>query len=284
MHTPVFFRAVVHALQIRPEGRYIDGTTGEGGFVTEILAHHGHVLALDADSTQIKRIHTRYNDNAYFTPVVGNFAEVASHARDHGFVPVDAVLFDLGLSMRQLRESGKGFSYRNHNEPLDMRLIRGTTSVSDLITSSSEDQLYEIFSKYAEEIYSRSISRALVRARSLKHIETVGDLVQVLDTWFDRNEITHKNKQKAILARIFQALRIAVNNEFENLKQGLSGALSILRPGGRIVVISFHSLEDRIVKQFMLSQRVMEIKLEKEFTIPNHRFERSAYLRVMQRE
>lgn len=245
MHTPVLLKEVVENLQIKEDGLYIDATLGEAGYTKEILNRKGRVLAIDWDENQVKSLKSEIQSHKNLIVVVANFANIESIAKQHNFYPVNGVVFDLGLSMQQLMHSGRGFSYNLPHEPLDMRINLGLEKkASDLINSLEEKDLYEIFAKYSEEIYSGTITDALVRARKIKRVEKVGDLVHIIDQ-------TIGKKDKKVYARIFQALRIAVNNELYNLKQALTGAINILKKDGRILIISFHSIEDRIIKRFV---------------------------------
>ncbi|OGK10026.1 16S rRNA (cytosine(1402)-N(4))-methyltransferase [Candidatus Roizmanbacteria bacterium RIFCSPHIGHO2_01_FULL_35_10] len=210
--------------------------------------------------------------------VQGNFKDIEKLAKENNFFPVDGILFDLGLSMYQLKKSGRGFSYKNLAEPLDMRISSAIESkASYLINNLEQNELYEIFARYGEEINSLAISKTVVRARSLKPIEKVGDLLQIID------EATGEKDNKTY-ARIFQALRISVNNELENLKKVLEGSLKILRKKGRLVVISFHSLEDRIVKQFINNNNLKQINKKLIKSTNRSNFERSAKMRVISYE
>jgi 16S rRNA (cytosine1402-N4)-methyltransferase len=170
--------------------------------------------------------------------IPGNFKDIEKIARDHGFDRVDGILFDLGVSSHQLDTPERGFSFRYGDAPLDLRMNQHEgISAADYIRTVSEEQLYETLATYSEEKHSRAIAHVIVRARRLKPIVTTGDLLKIVGT--------------RAASQIFQAIRIAVNDELGALKDGLAGARILLRPGGRLVVISFHSLEDRIVKLFM---------------------------------
>jgi 16S rRNA (cytosine1402-N4)-methyltransferase len=276
MHTPVLLKDAVDGLDVKSGGLYIDATAGEGGHLLEIAKRGGRVLGIDRDEKQIERLALNVERLKNISLVQGNFADIEKIARDKGFFPADGILFDLGLSMEQIENSGKGFSYKKLRDPLDMRFDQKTQmKAEDIIKSSDKNQLYEILAKYGEEIRSMAISQTLVRARSVKPITEVGDLIRVID------EAIGKKDTKAY-ARVFQALRIAVNDEFENVKKALRGSVHILSERGRIVTITFHSLEDRIVKQFIREERLKQ--LNKKVAIANpRRFERSAKLRIMSR-
>lgn len=232
-HTPVLVHEVLEGLQVRKGGRYIDATFGMGGHSDAIRQKGGIVLGIDVDP-DTQAVH-------------GNFRDIESIARQNGFEGVDGVLFDLGVSSHQLDTPERGFSYRFSNAPLDMRMDKtnGRTA-ADILNSYSEEHLYEIIARYGEEQLAGTIADALVRARHMKPIVTTGDFVDVIS-----GLIRDKNQLPATLSRVFQALRIVVNDELTALRMGLQGADALLQPEGRLAVISFHSLEDRIVKQCM---------------------------------
>ncbi len=268
MHTPVLLKQAVEKLNVKPQGKYIDATFGEGGYSQEILKKGGKVLAIDLDIFQIKNFSNKFEN---LKLVQGNFKDIEKIAQENDFLPVDGVVFDLGLSMRQLRESGRGFSYKNEDEVLDMRLDPASSlKAKDLLKKATKDQLFEIFSKYSEDLNSEKIAEEVFLNK--KRIEKVGDLTKVIDKVLGK-------KDPKTYARVFQALRIAVNNELENLRQGLVGALNILKREGRIVVVSFHSLEDRIVKKFVKDNKLKF--LDKKPVFGKKIFERSAKLRVI---
>ncbi|OGK42755.1 16S rRNA (cytosine(1402)-N(4))-methyltransferase [Candidatus Roizmanbacteria bacterium RIFCSPLOWO2_01_FULL_35_13] len=302
MHTPVLLQEAIEGLNIKKDGLYIDATAGEGGHLTEIARLGRKVLGIDQDEEQIKKLSVILGSPTLrrTTPessldsgraslslarmtnkivlVQGNFKDIEKLAKENNFFPVDGILFDLGLSMYQLKKSGRGFSYKNLAEPLDMRISSAIESkASYLINNLEQNELYEIFARYGEEINSLAISKTVVRARSLKPIEKVGDLLQIID------EATGEKDNKTY-ARIFQALRISVNNELENLKKVLEGSLKILRKKGRLVVISFHSLEDRIVKQFINNNNLKQINKKLIKSTNRSNFERSAKMRVISYE
>jgi 16S rRNA (cytosine1402-N4)-methyltransferase len=280
MHTPVLSQEVRQALNLKPSKQYIDATLGEGGFTRMIAEDGGDVLAIDWDNKQIEHVRRYWHPPANVVFAEGNYADIESLARRNGFTEVDGVLFDLGLSMKQIAESGRGFSYKNLEEPLDMRINRGTTPVSEYINSYTFEDLYEIVSRYSEELNSRAVVQALVRARTIKKIETVGDLKGVIDQVLNKKEGIRQKEREQTYARIFQAFRIVVNEEFSNIRKGIEGAVRILAPEGKIAVISFHSLEDRVVKMEArrLGLKMKEIRPKRKVKP----FERSARLRVLQ--
>ena len=275
MHTPVLLKEVIESLNIKPGGRYIDATLGEGGHAFEIAKKGGIVLGIDQDENQLSNLISNVKGQMSNVRLVrGNFADIEEIARSNGFFPVEGVLFDLGLSMRQLEKSGKGFSYKNQEEPLDMRIGDVDRTAEDLINSLGADELYEIFAGNAEEINSRAISEAIARRRRIRPIRAVGDLTAIIKKTIGRRD------EKAF-RRIFQALRIEVNHEFENLRKGMRGAYNILKNKGRMVIITFHSLEDRIVKNTVRENRWETRRIRTADFSRANRFERSAVLRVI---
>lgn len=276
MHTPVLLQQAIEGLQLQPQGFYIDATSGEGGHTKEMLKSKARILAIDADSEQIERLKIRLADDKNLILDVGNFSEIEHIAKRHGFFPVDGILFDLGLSMRQLKEARRGFSYKELDDPLDMRIHNDTIlTAEEILAQRSEKELFEIFSKNSEEIFSDKIARAIVAERRKRRIVTVGELVNII-------QCAHPEINRSTVARIFQALRIEVNNELSNLKKGLQGALSILKkPNGKIVVISFHSLEDRIVKLFARQHHMNMVVSKRKTESARAAFERSAKLRII---
>lgn len=274
MHTPVLLNEAIEELKVMSGGLYIDATAGEGGHLKKILEKGGRVLGIDLDENQIKENTQKIKDEK-LTLIVGNFADVEKIAKEQGFFPVDGILFDLGLSYGQLSDSGRGFSYKRRDELLDMRLsLSYEIKAADLINSLSEDELYGILAKNAEEINSRVIAQALVRARRLKKIKTVGELVKLIDGVIG-------DKDEKVYARVFQALRVEVNQEIVNLKKGLKGAMNLIKNEGRIVTITFHSIEDRTVKKFITENKLKQIEKLRGNRMLG--YERSATLRVIQK-
>jgi 16S rRNA (cytosine1402-N4)-methyltransferase len=236
---------VVEFLVTRTNGGYVDCTIGAGGHARYILnnAPEGTLLGLDLDAAAIERTATEL---AVFgervTLVQGNFSDLATIAHEHGLREVDGVLFDLGFSSVQLDDPSRGFSYRSEG-PIDMRLdAAGAMSAGVLLSRVSERDLARIIFEFGEERRAHPIARSIIAAREEGRLETTFDLAAaVLAT-----KPARKNKT---LSRVFQALRIAVNGELDNLSAGLAQAVDVLRPGGRVAVISYHSLEDRMVKR-----------------------------------
>src|SRR3954469_11929859 len=254
LHEPVLLAEVLAELGPREDGRFLDGTVGAGGHAEAILertAPSGRLLGLDVDPQALdeaRAVLARFGDRAVL--VHGNFALCDELARAHGFDELDGALIDLGLSSIQLNDQQRGFSFRAEG-PLDMRADpRLSLTAGDIVNSWEKDSLRDVFATYGEEPEAGRISAAIVRRRSREPFLTADDLGRfVFGVKKDRS------RSKADPAtRVFQALRIAVNDELANLERGLVAALSLLRPGGRLAVISFHSLEDRIVKRFMLRE------------------------------
>lgn len=240
-HIPVLLGAVLEALL--PAERMIDGTLGAGGHTRALLdAGAGAVLAFDADPAAIAA--ARANLAGYenrLTIVHASYAEMEIHARGIGWDSVDGILLDLGLSSMQLDTPERGFAFM-HDAPLDMRFNQqsGDVTAADLVNTLDEFELADLFFKYGEEPHSRRLARAIVQARP---IHTTRQLAAAVEKALPRTEKIHP------ATRIFQALRIAVNHELETVERSLPTAIGLLKPGGRLAVISFHSLEDRIVKQ-----------------------------------
>ncbi len=246
-HIPVLLDEVLRGLNPHPGQRLIDGTVGAGGHTEAILqatAPDGQVLALDADPTALTVARQRliaYGERVRF--VHANFAQLAAVAHDLDFVPVHGILLDLGLSSMQLDSMGRGFSFQSEGL-LDMRYDpSGPTTAADLINNLSQDELADLFYRFGEERRSRTIARAIVAARPLHTTRELADVVT-------RAVGGRRGARLHPATRTFQALRIAVNDELDALRKALPSAASILAPGGRLAVISFHSLEDRIVKGF----------------------------------
>lgn len=275
MHTPVLLQTAVEALNVQDDGLYIDATAGEGGHLQSILDMGGSVLALDLDQKQIDNLKLRFTNQPKVKLLQGNFSLIEKLAKDNGFFPVDGIIFDLGLSVAQIKDYQRGFSHSLINEPLDMRMDANLEAgASDLINSLTGEELYELFVAGSEEINSRAIAAAIVGQRRVRPIQTVGDLTSIID-----RVLTQKDKRT--YSRIFQALRIAVNREFDNLKKGLVGAINIIKPTGKIVVLTFHSLEDRIVKKFARNNNLLDTGKKMSKNISKKKFERSANIRIL---
>ena len=256
-HLPVMPVEVLGTLVPAPGSLQIDATIGGGGHTERILeaaSPDGRVLGLDADPAAIDRVAlrlARYGDRLVLRQ--SNFRELASVAPAAGFSAVDGALFDLGLSSFQLADRDRGFGFRTGG-PLDMRFdtTRGVPA-SELLATLDADELAALFRKYGEEPSAWKIAKAIVAARSTAPIETAEDLAQLIESVSPVNPRQRRRIHPA--TRVFQALRIAVNEELDALPEGLAAAVDLLRPGGRLVVLSYHSLEDRIVKRFLAAER-----------------------------
>ena len=248
-HIPVLYQEVLAGLRIKPGGHYIDATVGGGGHARGILmasALDGKLLGIDADPMAIAVAREQLAEfGQRVTLVQGNFADLEEIALRHGFYPLDGIFLDLGLSSMQLEAAGRGFSLQLDG-PLDMRFAPSQmATAADLVNTLSMEELAGILSQYGEEPQARRIARAIVAERP---INTTGELAALVERTVGRRKRIHP------ATRTFQALRIAVNNELECLAEALPQALRLLAPGGRLVIISFHSLEDRLVKEFFRSE------------------------------
>jgi 16S rRNA (cytosine1402-N4)-methyltransferase len=250
-HIPVLLKEVLDLLQVKKGKRYIDATLGGGGHTFEILNQGGLVLGIDWDKESIDFVKERQkasNFSQNLTLAQGNFSDLEKIALSNGFDKVSGIIFDLGISTHQLEEKNRGFSFLKEG-PLDMRMDKSLPiKASDLINVLTKGELYEIFYKLGEERRAHTISNSIISARRIKPIQTTGELASVVQSAYGiRYEPTDFIKSKLNM-RVFQALRIAVNNELGNVEKALPQALDLLESGGRVAVISFHSLEDRIVK------------------------------------
>ncbi len=247
----------MQALAPRPGSLQIDGTLGGGGHAARILeaiSPDGRLLGLDADAHAIERSARRlapYGDHAQLRHA--NFSAVGAVAAEAGFDPADGILLDLGLSSDQLADATRGFSFRADG-PLDMRFdpTRGTPA-SELVATLDEVELAALFRRFGEEPFAVRIARAIVAERRVEPIDTARRLAQVVERAAPGRVSGRRRVHPA--TRVFQALRIAVNSELEALEVALTAAVGLLRPGGRIVVLTYHSLEDRIVKRFIAAER-----------------------------
>lgn len=254
-HIPVMPAEVLAALQPHPGGRYIDATAGGGGHTALLLAHSaptGRMLAIDADPQALERIAEQSSEPVIAGQLIlahGNFAHLKSIAQDAGFGLVDGILLDLGLSSDQLSDWRRGFSFSSDG-PLDMRFDpTRTTTAADLVNTLSEAELADLIWRYGEERRSRQIARRIIQARTRQPITRTAQLAQLVAAGVPG----HPGGIHPA-TRTFQALRIAVNDELKNLEEVLPQAVDLLAPGGRLAVISFHSLEDRIVKRYLQSE------------------------------
>ncbi|MFL5650606.1 MAG: 16S rRNA (cytosine(1402)-N(4))-methyltransferase RsmH [Chloroflexota bacterium] len=257
-HLPVLVDEVLEMLAPAPGSLHIDATLGGGGHAERILEAanpDGRLLGLDADALAIARVEERlrslYGDRLVLRQA--NFRELADVAPGAGFAAVDGCLFDLGLSSYQLADRERGFGFRAGG-PLDMRFdtTRGVPA-AELLASLDAAELTALFRRYGEEPKAPRIARAIVEARKVAPVATAEELAALVERVAPPNPRLRRRTHPA--TRVFQALRIAVNEELEALQAGLVAALDLLRPGGRLVVLSYHSLEDRIVKRFINAER-----------------------------
>ncbi len=249
VHVPVLLEECLEGLNIQPDGIYLDGTLGLGGHSSAIAAKlaSGRLIGLDRDETAIRRAGERLKPfGSRVTLVHGRFSELDRILDELNIPAVDGMLFDLGVSSPQLDEAERGFSYRL-DAPLDMRMDRSCgLTAADVVNNYAEEELSRILFTYGEERYARRISAAIVKARELSPIENTERLVEVIRSAMPAAALREKQHPAK---RSFQAIRIEVNGELREVEQMMLAAPDRLKPGGRLCVISFHSLEDRIVKQ-----------------------------------
>ena len=244
-HVPVLLNESIDGLNIQPGGIYVDVTFGGGGHSREILARingNGHLYSFDQDADAERNV----VPNKDFTFVCSNFRYLKNWMRYYGVDGIDGLLADLGVSSHHFDDETRGFSFRYEDAPLDMRMNkRAGKTAADIVNDYEESQLADIFYLYGELKNSRRIASALVKARAAKKIETTTDFIKAVEPLFKRE------REKKEMAKLFQALRIEVNHEMDALKEMLKSATELLKPGGRLSVITYHSLEDRIVKNVM---------------------------------
>ncbi len=258
VHVPVLVDEVMTMLAPAPGSLQIDGTVGGGGHAERILEAtdpDGRLLGLDADGAAIARVRDRlgprYGDRLRLRQA--NFRDLARIAPEAGFGAVDGCFLDLGLSSQQLVDTDRGFGFRAGGQ-LDMRFdTRRGVPAADLLATLDAPALAALFRRYGEEPFAGRIARAIVEARSEAPVQTAEALATLVERAAPSRVVGRRRVHPA--TRVFQALRIAVNEELEALAEGLAGALDLLRPGGRLAVLSYHSLEDRIVKQFFQAER-----------------------------
>ncbi len=256
-HIPVLLKPSVDGLNIRPDGVYVDVTFGGGGHSREILSRlgeNGRLLSFDQDEDAERNIVA----DPRFTFVRSNFRYLHNFLRYYDVEQVDGILADLGVSSHHFDDSERGFSFRFEGK-LDMRMNkRAGMTASDVVNTYDEERLADLFYLYGELKNSRKLAAALVNARGMQKIETIGHFLDVIKPLFGRE------RERKELAKVFQALRIEVNQEMEALKEMLRAAIQALRPGGRLVVITYHSLEDRMTKNLMKTGNISG-KMEQDF-------------------
>ena len=256
-HVSVLLKESVDGLDIQPDGVYVDTTFGGGGHSREILSRlgkKGHMYSFDQDADAEKNI----VDDDRFTFVRSNFRYLKQWMRFFQVGQIDGLLADLGVSSHHFDDENRGFSFR-FDTPLDMRMnTRAGLTAADVVNDYTEEQLADIFYLYGELKNARKIAATIVKSRLQEHIETTGQLLRVTEHLFARE------REKKEMTKLFQALRIEVNHEMAALREMLLGACQVLKPGGRLSIITYHSLEDRIVKNVMKTGNA-EGKMEQDF-------------------
>lgn len=258
-HIPALLTETVDGLDIRQGGRYVDGTFGGGGHSNEILRRldgTGMLFGLDQDEDAIRNYEKTQGEKAGLTLIEGNFRYLKNFMRYENALPIDGIVADLGVSFHDFDTMERGFSFRGEgNERLDMRMNqRSSLTAADIVNERDEEELSNLFYLYGELKESRQLARRIVKWRNTNRIETVGEFIAA--TGIDKAD-------KKRMSRVFQALRIEVNDEMGALKDLLEQSVECLREGGRLVILTYHSLEDRMVKNFMKSGNV-EGKVEKD--------------------
>lgn len=258
-HNPVLLEQSVDGMDIQPEAICVDVTFGGGGhsrYILSKLSTQGHLYAFDQDLDALKNA----PEDTRFTFVRSNFRYLQNFLKYYDVEQIDALLADLGVSSHHFDDAERGFSFRFESEKLDMRMNqKSVKSAAHILNNYSEQQLADVFFWYGELKQARKIASDIVKVREHQKFETITDFLNVMN-----NFVPHGKKEKQVLAQAFQALRIEVNDEMQVLKEMLNQALAILKPGGRISVITYHSLEDRLVKNFFKTGN-FEGKVEKDF-------------------
>jgi len=292
MHIPVLPKEVIQYLNPKPNENFIDATFGQGGHTDLILKENkpqGKVLGIDIDPAQIENAKLQASNVEFKNRLIlvnDSYINLKNIVEKYDFKPINGILFDLGMSSQHLEESGRGFSFQK-DEPLDMRYGKNQKHLTaeNIVNEWSEKEIEQILREYGEERFSRKIAQEIIQARKKNPIKSTFQLVEIIKrstpSWYQRKRIHWATKT-------FQALRIAVNDELEAIKQGLTKALDILEKEGRLVVISFHSLEDRIVKNFLkekTKQGLIKIQTKKPIKpcleeIKTNKRSRSAKLRA----
>lgn len=241
-HISVLLQETIESLQVKPGEKYIDATLGGGGHSEEIVRAGGVVLGIDQDIDAIKFVQGKLGDK--ITIAQGNFEKIGEIAREHGFEEVAGVLYDLGISSHQVDEGSRGFSFLQE-APLDMRMSSNlSVTAADLVHGLNKGELIQLFEKYGEEVFARRIAEAIIKEREKGRIETTTHLARLIASVYPGK--MHKVHPAT---KVFQALRVAVNDELFVLEKTLPQAIELVKKGGRVAVITFHSLEDRIVKR-----------------------------------
>ncbi len=290
MHIPVLLKETIDLLNPQPNQNFVDGTLGEGGHSAAILERttpHGKLLGIDLNTGTLKIAQEKLTTDKLITDrlilVQGNFSNIKEITRTNEFITIHGILLDLGLSSRILEQSGRGFSFQR-DEPLDMRYGEEGVPAVELVNQADPETLERILTEYGEEPHARSIVKSIIHHRQQKPIITTFDLVKAIEAVAPRRGKIHP------ATRTFQALRIAVNRELEILEHTLRDSIDILAPHGRLAVISYHSLEDRIVKTFLKTHTDSLIILTKKPIVPSKEElqtnprSRSAKLRVAEKK
>ena len=289
-HRPVLLQKTIEFLDPARGKLFIDATVGGGGHAFELLKRGGKVLGIDRDPEAIKHIKKSQKLKAKSQKLVlvcGNFSQIGEIAKSEGFSQLSGILFDLGVSSHQLEEARRGFSFI-HEGPLDMRMDPNlNVRAFDLVNNFDKRRLNEIFKTYSQEELSWPITDAICRARQVKTIETTTELAKIVEAVYARH-IKRKNKRIHPATKTFLALRLVVNSELLNLEDSLPQTVDLLEIGGRLVIVSYHSLEDGIVKRFFKQESRLKILTPKPIGPENSEIEanpraRSAKLRVAER-
>ncbi len=248
-HISVLLEESVVALNVKPDGIYVDCTAGGGGHSAEVLkrlGENGRMILIDRDPDAIETVTNRFKDDERVTVVHSNYSEIKNILDNLGIQGVDGIIADLGVSSHQLDTAERGFSF-HYDAPLDMRMSQQGTTAEDVVNSYSQRELFNVINKYGEEKFASSVASAIVRAREKKRIETTLELAEIVS-----NAIPAKFRRNGHPARkTFQAIRIEVNAELTVLENTLPDMFECLNTGGVLAIISFHSLEDRIVKDYL---------------------------------
>jgi 16S rRNA (cytosine1402-N4)-methyltransferase len=246
-HLPVMVREVLSILNLKPGGTYVDATIGTGGHAIEILGrldHDGRLIGIDRDEEALKISHLRVADDRVVL-IKGRLAEMKALLKDAGVTEVDGILFDFGVSMAQLRDGTRGFGFTS-GAPLDMRMDRSQElRADDVVNRYPEEELERVLREYGEERFAAKIARTIVAQRKKKRIGSCAELAEIVSRVHGRRGRIHP------ATRTFQALRIEVNDEIQEIHSGLDASAGLLRRTGRLCALSYHSLEDRVVKQWM---------------------------------
>jgi len=288
-HTPVLLKESIESLKVEKGKKYIDATLGDAGHTLEILKRGGLVLGIEVNEGALKRAEERVEKEglkAGFTGFLGNFKNIEEIAKKNGFDKVNGIIYDLGYSSYELEEGGMGLSFQLE-DPLDMRLdsTLGVTA-ADLLNSLNEKDISDLIYKYSDERMSKRLAKAIIEARKLKKIQTTKDLVEIINSvsspGYERGRINPAT-------RTFQALRIVVNDEIGNLEKSLPQAARLLLPGSVIILITFHSLEDKTAKYFSRRARPSIKEVSKKPWVPSEEEvgqnprSRSAKMRVFEK-